>query len=400
MRARDYLHPADARGLSRLVVDATIGLTNAVEVMHHNIMRTPFLFGASTHAPAPGITGFVYDSIRGVTRVVGGGIDVTLAQLVPQEMEQPSPPEREALLAALNGVVGHHLAASDNPLAIRMQLRRQGQALDGAEMASLPPPGGKIVLLIHGLGMNDRQWQRQGHDHGAALAADLGYTPVYLHYNSGLHISQNGEGLADLLETRLAEWPVPVEELVIVGHSMGGLVVRSACYYGARAGHAWLHHLRKIIFLGTPHQGAPLEVGGNWIDILLGASPYSAALARVGQLRSAGITDLRYGNLRHEDWAGGDRFARAGDSRQPVPLPEGVNCYAVAATTSHRVDGLKTQLLGDGLVPLGSALGYHRDPALAVPFQPAQQWIAYAMSHLDLLHRREVYEQVRLWLAA
>lgn len=399
MGARDYLHTADVRGLSRLIVDATIGLTNAVEVMHHNIMRTPFMFGAPTHEPAPGITGFVYDSIRGVTRVVGGSVDIALAQPMPQEMESPSPPEREALLAALNGVVGHHLDASDNPLAIRMQLRSRGQALDGAGMDVMSPLGGKIVLLIHGLGMNDRQWQRQGHDHGAALAADLGYTPVYLHYNSGLHISQNGEALAGLLEGRLAHWPVPVEELVILGHSMGGLVARSACYYGGLAGHAWLHHLRKIVFLGTPHHGAPLERGGSWLNIILGASPYSAALARLGQVRSAGITDLRYGSLRHEDWANGDRFARAGDQRQPVPLPEGVLCYAIAATTSHRVDGLKTQLLGDGLVPLNSALGYHKNPELALPIPPSRQWIGHTMGHLDLLHRREVYEQLRLWLA-
>ena len=114
---------------------------------------------------------------------------------------------------------------------------------------------------------------------------------------------------------------------------MGGLVARSACHYGAAAGHAWLRHLRTLVFLGTPHHGAPMERGGNWIDLLLGISPYSAPLARLGKIRSAGITDLRYGNLTHEDWQGRDRFAR-GDRRRFVPLPEGVRCYAIAATTA------------------------------------------------------------------
>ncbi len=383
-----------------MVVDATVGITNMVEVMHHNIMRTPFPFDAPTHERAPGITGFVYDSVRGVTRVVGSGIDVTLAQLLPQESEQLSSPAREAVLAALNGVVGHHLAASDNPLAIRMQLRHDGQALTGPARASLPAARGKILLLVHGLGMHDRQWQRKGHDHGAALAGDLGYTPVYVHYNSGLHISTNGEALAGLIEELVASWPVPTEELVIVGHSMGGLMARSACHYGAQAGHAWLRALRKIVFLGTPHHGAPLERGGNWVNILLGASPYSAALARLGQVRSPGITDLRYGSLRHEDWADGDRFARAGDRRQPVALPPGVSCYTIGATTSRTPDDLKAQLLGDGLVPLSSALGFHKDPTLAVPFPPSQQRIVYATGHLDLLDRPVVYEQLRQWLAA
>ncbi len=399
MRITNHLHPADVRGLSRLVVDATLGLTTVVEVMHHNIMRTPFPFDTPTHDQTPGITGFVYNNIRGVTRVVGSGIDGALALLMPQDSEQPSSAARDTLLAALNGVVGHHLAGSDNPLAIPMQLRHNGQALDRSALDSMHPLGGKILLLVHGLGMNDRQWQRNGHDHGAALAADLGYTPIYLHYNSGLHISANGEALAGLLQQQLAHWPVPVEELVIIGHSMGGLVARSACHYGAEAGHAWLQYLRKIIFLGTPHHGAPLERGGNWVNLILGASPYSAGLARLGQIRSPGITDLRYGSLRHEDWAGEDRFAHAGDRRQPVALPEGVLCYAIGATTSPTADELKGHVLGDGLVRLRSALGQHKDPELVVPFPPSRQWIGYAMGHLDLLDRREVYEQMRQWLA-
>jgi len=307
------------------------------------------------------------------------------------------------MLAALNGVLGDHLAASNNPLAISMRLRRDGQSLElegQALAAAIPQPSGKILLLVHGLCSNDLHWNRQGHDHGAALAADLGYTHIYLHYNTGLHISTNGRAFADMIEALLHCWPVPVEEVVIIGYSMGGLVSRSACHYSTVAGHDWLRRLRKIVFLGTPHHGVPLERGGNWVNIILGVSPYTAALARLGKIRSAGITDLRYGNLLNEDWENWDRFAHFSDRRRSVPLPNGVQWYTIGATTGKTADDRSDPLFGDGLVPLHSALGYHKNPSLTLPFRESQQWIGYDMNHLDLLHRREVYNQMRQWLAS
>ena len=310
--------------------------------------------------------------------------------------------EREAVQAAANGVLGDHLAASANPLAIPMRLRRDGQPLDlttPALAAALPQPTGKILVLAHGLCMNDRQWRRKGHDHGAALAADAGFTPVYLHYNSGLHVSTNGRAFAGQLEALLGAWPVPVDELVILGHSMGGLLARSACYYGELAGHAWPRHLRKIVFLGTPHHGTTFERGGNWVTVALGVSRYTAAFARLGKIRSAGITDLRYGSFLDEDWEDRDRFARDSDTRRILPLPDGVQCYAIGAAIPTGESVPSAPLLGDGLVPLRSALGQHPDPARNLPFPESQQWIGYGMNHWDLLDREEVYEQIRGWLA-
>jgi pimeloyl-ACP methyl ester carboxylesterase len=238
------------------------------------------------------------------------------------------------------------------------------------------------------------------HDHGAALATEEGFSQVYLHYNSGLHISTNGRAFAELIETLLQIWPVPVDELVIIGHSMGGLVSRSACHYGKVAGHAWQRHLRKIIFLGTPHHGAPLERGGNWVNVILDISPYTAAFARLGKIRSSGITDLRYGNLLDDDWKHLDRFARSKDMRRSVPLPLGVQCYAVGASIAKRGSTLSEHLLGDGLVPLHSALGQQADSSRNLLFPESQQWIGYGMNHLDLLDRREVYEQIKKWLSS
>jgi pimeloyl-ACP methyl ester carboxylesterase len=402
MTKKAHIRPADVRGFSRLAIDATLGLTRLVETMHHNIARLPGPLGKFSQEPTRGITGLVYRSIRGTTRLVGGGIDGLLGRLLPLLEQEPiaSSGKREAVLAALNGVLGDHLAASGNPLAIPMQLRRNGQPLKltaGDLAAGIPAPTGKILLLVHGLCMNDLQWQRNGHDHGAALAA-AGYTPLYLHYNSGRHVSQNGRELAGMLERLLHAWPVPVERLTIVGHSMGGLVARSACHCGKLAGHGWLKSMRQMVFLGTPHHGAPLERGGNWVNVILELSPYTAALARLAKIRSAGITDLRHGSIVDQDWRHGDRFAHAGSKRGGISLPQGVQCFAIGATLSKPGGSPGKRLAGDGLVPLHSALGRQKDGSGELVFPDSQQWIGYGMNHMDLLDDAGVHEQLLKWL--
>jgi pimeloyl-ACP methyl ester carboxylesterase len=379
------VHLSDLRGLARMATDATLGVTDLVEAVHQDISQR---VARPLGMPRGRIAGLVYGGVRGVTRLVGGGVDALLAPLASRPGGRSSSHRREALLAALNGVLGDHLEASGNPLAIPMSLK-----------AALPEAGGKVVVLAHGLCMNDLQWRRRGHDHGMALARDLGYTPVYLHYNSGLHTSINGRAFAGLLENLVQQWPVPVAELVIVGHSMGGLISRGALHYAEAAGHEWPRRLRKIVFLGTPHHGAALERGGNGVDAILEALPYAARFARLGKIRSAGITDLRYGNLLDEDWEKRDRFEPARDDRRAVPLPAGVECYAAAATTGKKTGDLNDRLLGDGLVSVSSALGRHEDAERSLAIPESRRWVGYGVNHMDLLSRPEVYEQVRNWLA-
>ena len=361
------MHPSStARGVARLAFDAVEGLTHVVEGMHANIAAAPPPLGRGTNGRTRGITGFVYDSIRFVNAGARAALDRGLGLLPAGAADEPG---ADTLLSVLNGVLGDHLAATENPLAIPMRLRRAGDARR------------HVLVLIHGLCMNDRQWQRNGHDHGDALARELGMTPVYLHYNTGRHVSENGRELAGLLEELLDAWPVRDAELTILAHSMGGLVARSAYHAGAEDGHAWPGRLVRLVFLGTPHHGAPLERGGSWFETLLGASPYVAPLARLGMLRSAGITDLRYGNVRDEDWQDGDRFARRGDCRAPTPLPHGVECHALAATR-------------DVLVPVGSALGLHRDPGRALAFPEPRRWVGRGLGHFDLLDDAAVYARL------
>lgn len=396
-----HTRSAELRGVSRLAIEAIVGLADIVEEMHLNILDSATLRAAPVRRPLAGITSLAYRGVRGIARLAGDGVDALLAQLVPLLGKDSAWPGRNAVLSALNGVLGDYLAASGNPLAITMQLRRGGTplALNKADLAAaLPEASGRILVLVHGLCMNDLQWRRRGHDHGAALAEAKGCTPIYLHYNTGLHISSNGRAFATLLESLTAEWPVQVEEIVFLCHSMGGLVTRSAWHYGNRARHRWCKKTGKIVFLGTPHHGAPLERGGNWFHTFTDASRYTAPLSRLGKIRSAGITDLRYGSLLDEDWKDRERFAHDGDRRHPLPLPKSVPCYAIAATTGKKIGDIGDRLVGDGLVPLHSALGKHERPDLDLHFAPDRQWIALGTSHLALLNRKEVTAQLMHWL--
>ena len=165
--------------------------------------------------------------------VVGGTVDTALALLEPLLAKRSTRPGYEALLAALNGVMGDWLDTRSNPLAIKMRLRCDGVALSlepPALAAALPNASSRIVVLVHGLCMDDLQWARHGADFGAALARDLGVTPIHLHYNSGRHVSTNGREFAALMDALMRAWPVPLESIDLVTHSMGGLVARSALH--------------------------------------------------------------------------------------------------------------------------------------------------------------------------
>ena len=384
---------SDLRGVGRLALDLTLLVTEVVETMHHSIAGRP----------GKGLAALVYRSVRGVTRLIGGAVDAALAPLAALPSGASEWPGRPAVVGALNGVLGDHLEASGNPLAIPMQLRLGGAPLPlaPAEIAKLVPhPRQRVVVMVHGLCMTDTTWNRRSHDHGQRLAQDMQADAVYLRYNSGRHISTNGTEFAALLETLVEAWPTPLRELVLVGHSMGGLVMRSACASGAASGHKWMRLLRALVFVGTPHQGAPLERGGHGVDMLLGASPYTVAFTRLGRLRSAGITDLRHGSVLDQDWLGRDRFARAGYLHHPQPLPGDVPAFAIAGSLSNGASGRGGAPRSDGLVPVASALGLHSDPSLAVNFPSSRRWIAYGCGHLGLLSSRAVYEHMKRWLAA
>jgi pimeloyl-ACP methyl ester carboxylesterase len=401
-----HLRASDIRGIAQLAAQATEGVTGIVEGVHQSVWSTMGVPGGAEEGRTRGITGLVYRSVRGVTRLVGTGVDAILARLEPvigsSDAADPETPQRDSVFAALNGVMGDHLVEINSPFAIPMTLRHRGETPNTENGPQTPKVGSRILLLIHGLCMTDSQWRTQKGDevvdHGEALASALGYIPIQLRYNTGLHVSTNGRELSVLLEELIDAWPTPIEDLVVVAHSMGGLVIRSALHIASEEASIWPDHLKKIVFLGTPHHGAPLEKAGNWVDTILGATPYTAPFAKLGQVRSAGITDLRFGHVSDEDWQGRDRFERKPDDRRVLPLPEGVACFTVAATTAEKRSAMADRLIGDGLVPLNSALGLHDDPQRCLAFGEDSQRIEYQTNHLGLLSSADVARQLVDWL--
>jgi hypothetical protein len=246
--------------------------------------------------------------------------------------------------------------------------------------------------------MNDIQWTRNHHNHGEILSKELNKTPVYLNYTSGKHISINGRDLNDSLEKLIKNWPVPVEELIIINHSMGGLVFRSALHYGQETQKDWTKSLKKVVFLGTPHHGSHVERKGNYLDIILESIPYVKPFARLGKIRSAGVTDLRHGNLVDEDWQDNDRFERKSDQRKHIPLPENIEFYTIAAVIGKKTTNVSSKILGDNLVDLNSALGKHKSTDKSLRFRKENSWIAYENNHLDLLSNLKILEKLKKWL--
>ena len=398
-----HLHPSDLHGLSRLAVDGVGGTVALVEQMHHTIARGSPPVGRSRGGRTRGITGLVYRSIHGVTDLVGGAMGLAYEQIVPRLGARATTPERDRWLSTVNGILGDHLADTGNPLALPMQIRYAGRTIDlesGDLDALSGRSGARLMVFIHGLCLSDACWTAPDRDRSlpSSLAGSLNATSLTVHYNSGRHVSDNGLELSELLERLVTVWPVPVEELVLIGHSMGGLVARSACHGAVARGHHWPNRVRRLITLGSPHHGSPFERIGNNVDRLLSVSPYSAPFTRLGKIRSAGITDLRHGNVIEDDWRGRDRFADGEDRRSPPALPDHIVCHAVAATTDSRVGSLKTCYLGDGLVPLDSALGRHTDPARCLPIDPQHQWVACNTTHLGLLDNPSVGQVLHDWL--
>jgi triacylglycerol lipase len=309
----------------------------------------------------------------------------------------------DASLAVLNGVIGDFLVKTGNGLAMEMRLfaevgGAQPLVLAGPDLArALPAATGRIVLLVHGLASTERIWEMaDGSDYGTHLSRDLGFTPLYLRYNSGRQIAENGAALSETLSSLVAGYPVPIDEIVLVGHSMGGLVVRSACHVARLGDRPWLARVKRAIYLGTPHLGAPLERIGRVVTSALRMvdDPYTRLVADIASLRSEGLQDLGNADLRPEDRAR-DRGWSIGltDPRHPVPLlPELAHHLVAGSVTDHP---LLAALFGDSLVPVQSATAGLDGAAL----RPGHVRRVTRINHLAIARSPAVYEYVRAWCA-
>lgn len=310
-------------------------------------------------------------------------------------------PKLDLALGVLNGAVGDYLARTDNGLAVSMALyaRNEPVALTRAALAAAAPAAtGRLVVLVHGLMNTEAIFAMpDGRDYGALLQAELAYTAWYVRYNSGLPIADNGAALSALLDALVAAHPVPVEEVTLLGYSMGGLVVRAATHAAAAADAPWLPLVRRALYVGTPHRGAPLERVGRAVSAVLKAipDPYTRLVAELADLRSDGLKDLGDADLRHEDRARRGLHLSLRDAQHPVPLLPSIAHHLVAGALSD--ERWVRALFGDAVVPVSSATGWR---SLGEGLDPARVRVFPGLSHAALPRSMDVYAQLRAWCEA
>lgn len=422
------------RGLKALVHDAVDRTTELVEEGHESTSRSVMkVLGAIEPLAEParfvdgvrrvatkGVLGTIRTVNRAVEVVTDVGLDAAAhaARSRSGELAEPESavPMRsdatrslawasDAALGVVNGAIGDTLHARANGLDLGMSLRHHDAYVELEREAlarAIPGATPRVAVFVHGLMTTEWSWCLESAAYhgdpsasfGSLLARDLGYTPLFVRYNTGRHVSENGRLLARQLERLLHAYPIPIEELLLVGHSMGGLVVRSACHYAAAEQLAWPAHVRRVFCLGSPHHGAPLEKLGQLAAALLGAidTPGTRIPARLIEGRSAGIKDLRNGALVDEDWLGRDPDAlREDDAARDVPLLDHVAYHFVSATLTTDPAHPLGQLVGDLLVRVPSASG-SRLTQRTFPIDTRHHG---GVLHHQLQNHPAVYDQLR-----
>lgn len=314
-------------------------------------------------------------------------------------------------ISVLNGVFGDYLRERRNGLAITMAFYHENRPLP-LTTASLPQAHGnlssKLCILLHGLGCNEGVWtfrdpaqRAQDLSYGTLLQQELSYTPFYLRYNTGLPVADNGKGVAALLDELLTCYPADVTDIVLIGHSMGGLVLRSACHYGAQHQHEWVKKVKQVFYLGTPHEGADLEKLGHVTTAVLHAvpNPITRLIGTLLNRRSQGIKDLRLGNPLVEEWPEVFPNASGGTNRQVIPWLASARHYLIVGTLTEDLRHPIALLFGDALVRLPRV---HQHSVPEGEHRPAPNHyvkIFPQLHHMSLARHPKVYQQIKHWCA-
>jgi pimeloyl-ACP methyl ester carboxylesterase len=408
------LRAQEVVGVCRLAGVAIGGGVCRVQQMHAGIAGRAFAGVGPVARPVHVVHELTASATYGTVRVAVHLASVVAAGITARTVAGPSLDDNRSAriaLAILNGVYGDTVVREAPALATLMTVRQRGRPVPlepEAVHEAFPTASGQLVVFLHGLTETEGAWcfkstrhhGRADVSYGTLLQQHLGLTPVFVRYNTGLHISDNGRLLADLLDRLVEAWPVPVQDLVLIGHSMGGLVARSALHQsrgGTEVARAWTRHVHDTITLGTPHLGAPLERAVHALTHTLATAPETRPLATVLAARSAGIKDLRRGTLVEADWTARDLDDAAPGRHTHVPLHDGARHFAVLATLTPDPHARTADLLGDVMVPPRSACGDSRDDSrLAFPSDHVHR--LGRLHHLDLLNHPKVYQQIRRWL--
>jgi pimeloyl-ACP methyl ester carboxylesterase len=395
-------NPDELQALARLGFEELGAAMSGIGGVHRGIAERVFRAvgpqGLPVRVAHDRISAGVYAGLRGASALLGGASAGLVARRETPALS--SHPRGALALAALNGLIGDRLEREGSPLHVPMTVRHRGEPVpaEPAEVAAaFPEATPHVVVFLHGLMESEHAWRYGGREpYGARLRRDVAATPVDVRYNTGRHVSENGRSLADLLEALSAAWPVEVDRVSLVGHSMGGLVARSACHQAVERGDAWVRRVRHVVSLGTPHMGAPLEEAVHVAAAGLAALPETRPFAGFLRRRSAGIRDLRRGSLVDEDWQGRDPDALRAAVCKEIPLLDGATHCFVAATITDSDRHPVGRLIGDWLVLSPSASGRSRTRRL--PFRAEDGLHVGGAHHLALLNHPAVYERLRDWL--
>jgi pimeloyl-ACP methyl ester carboxylesterase len=400
------MRPDEVIALGELAGGSLGGAVARIEDMHTGIAERVFRSVGAGSEPVRAIHDGVAKSAYAAVRMASSGLMKAGAAAISATSDPDGPsladrPAGRLAVGALNGAFGDRLAELGSPLTQQLAVRRRGRELEltrDALAAACPDASPRVAIFLHGLCESDDAWRLRSAryvPYGDRLETELGYSSLYVNYNSGRHISENGRELAQALGTLLENWPARIEELALVGHSMGGLVGRSACHYGATS--EWAQRVRHVFTLGCPHTGAPLERAANAAASALALLPETRGFANALNLRSAGIKDLRYGYVIEEDWFGHDPDAYLRNTGREIPFLETANHYFVCATLSRESDAPIGRLFGDWLV-LSSSAWAHGGRGQRLRF-PVDNYRHYGgASHFDLLNHPAIYEQLKRWL--
>jgi hypothetical protein len=396
----------EVRAAGRLGGQIVVGMVSQVEGVHRAVAGRAFGATGPTGLPARAVHDAVSATVYTSLRIGGAGAGWAAGEVLGRMVGASSPAGRTPVgnqaLAALNGFAGDRLARGANPLAIDMAVRVAGRDLPPrpATLAvSFTEATPNVAVLVHGLAETEHAWAAKAADgsddgYGPHLRAELGYTPVFLRYNSGRHISDNGRLLSVLLDKVIGAWPVPVDEVLLLGHSMGGLVIRSACHHGRGERRRWVPLVRHIVYLGSPHLGAPLARAAGRAGWALSRLPETRPFAPLVNGSSDGVKDLRFGYVRDEDWIGCDPDHCLRDHRGDLPLLDSANHYTISATLTANPHSPIGAVVGDLLVQPASAHGHHRR-ARHIPFPVEHCRRLGGLTHFQLLHHPSVWAAIK-----